>query len=76
MFLHRRQDTEIALYALGVVIADVVLYHLNQFFLAGEAFAVITLTFEDTPETLHRAVVMQCATRDMLCVIFAFSSLW
>ena len=41
MLLHRRQDAEIALYAPGVVVADVILYHLEQLFLTGKALALI-----------------------------------
>ena len=68
MLLHRRQDAEIALYAPGVVIADVALYHLDQFFLAGEALAVVTFSFQDAPEALHRAVVNAvCHAGHALC---------
>ena len=73
MVLHRCQDAEIALYAPSVVIADEVLYRLDQFFLAGEALAVITLTFEDTPETLHWAVVdAVCHAGHALCHLCLF----
>ncbi len=57
MFFHRRQDTEISLYTSGVVVAYVGLDHLYKLALAGKASAVIALSFQNTPETLHWAVV-------------------
>ncbi len=57
MLLHWRQDTKISLYTLGVVVAYVGLDHLNKLVFAGKASAVIALSFQNTPEALHWAVV-------------------
>ena len=57
MLLHRREDTEVALNAPVVVITDIILDHIEQFFFGGKAFAVITFLFQDAPEALHRAVI-------------------
>ena len=57
MLFHRREDAEIALNAPVVVVTDVILNHINQFFLGGITFAVIAFPFQDAPEAFHRAVV-------------------
>lgn len=57
MLLHRRQDAQVALDSLRVVIVDVLLNHLGQLTLTGEPPAIIALPFQDTPESLHRAVI-------------------
>ena len=44
MLLEGRKDTQIALHTSVVVVADVMGDHLDQFLLAGEAFAVVTLS--------------------------------
>ena len=57
MLFHGRQDTELALYPASVVIADVILNHIDQSFLAVELLPVVAFPFEDTPEALHGAVI-------------------
>ena len=57
MLFHRRQDTRITLNTSRVVIANILLDHLNKLVLAGEPSAVIAFPFQDAPEALHRAVV-------------------
>ena len=57
MLLHRRQDTQIALHAACVVVADVAFNHLDQLLLAGKTPAIVAFPFQDAPEALHWAVV-------------------
>ena len=57
MLFHRRQDTQIALDTSRVVIANILLDHLDKLVLAGKLSAVIALPFQDAPEAFHRTVV-------------------
>ena len=57
MLFHRRQDAQITLNTSRVVIANILLNHLNKLVLAGEPSAVIAFPFQDAPEALHRAVI-------------------
>ena len=57
MLLHRRQDAEVALQAIEVVVANIVFDHLYQAIPTCKAFAVISFAFENTPESFHRTVV-------------------
>lgn len=57
MLFHGRQDTELALYSASVVIADEILNHIDQSFLAVEPLTVVAFPLEDTPEALHGAIV-------------------
>ena len=43
VLLHRRQHAQVALYSPGVVVVDIVLNHLDKFFLTGKSSAVVTL---------------------------------
>ena len=63
MLFHRRQDAQITLNTSRVVIANILLDHLNKRVLAREPSAVIAFPFQDAPEApeaLHRAVVNAC----------------
>ena len=57
MLFHRRQHAQITLNTSCVVIANILLDHLNKLVLADEPSAVIAFPFQDAPEALHRAVV-------------------
>ena len=57
MLFHGRQDTELALHSARVVIADEILNHIDQSFLAVEPLTVVAFPLEDTPEALHGAIV-------------------
>lgn len=57
MLFHRRQDAQIALDTSRVVIANILLDHLNKLVLADEPSAVIAFPFQDAPEALHRTIV-------------------
>lgn len=57
MLFHRRQDAQITLDTSRVVIANILLDHLDKLVLAGEPSAVIAFPFQDAPEALHRAVI-------------------
>ena len=54
---HRHQDTQIALDTSRVVIANILLDHLDKFVLAGKPSAVIAFPLQNAPEALHRTVV-------------------
>ena len=41
MLFHRRQNAQVALHSSGIVIADVMLNHLDEFLLTGKTPAVI-----------------------------------
>ena len=57
MLFHRRQDAQIALDTSRVVIANILLDHLDKLVLAGKPSAVIAFPFQNTPEALHRTVI-------------------
>ena len=57
MLFHRRQDTQIVLDTSRVVIANILLDHLDKLVLAGKPSAVIAFPFQNTPEALHRTVI-------------------
>lgn len=57
VLLHRRQHAQIALYPAVVVVGDVILNHGNNIFPAREAFTIVPFSFENTPESFHRAIV-------------------
>ena len=61
MFLHRRQNAEVSLQALKVVITNVVLNHLHQALFIRKPFSVIAFALEDSPESLHRTVIYALA---------------
>ena len=57
MLFHRRQDAQIALDTACIVIANILLDHLDKLTFAGEASAVIAFPFQNAPEALHRTVI-------------------
>ena len=57
MLFHRCEDAEVALNAPIIIVMNIILDHVDQFFLAGKALAVITFPFQDAPKTLHWTVV-------------------
>ena len=57
MLFHRHQDTQIALDTSRVVIANILLDHLDKLVLAGKPSAVIAFPLQNAPEALHRAVI-------------------
>ena len=57
MLFHRRQDAQIALDTSRVVIANILLDHLDKLVLTGETPAVIAFPLQNTPEALHRTVI-------------------
>ena len=68
VLFHRRNNTQIALHPLSVVIVNVIPNHLNKFLLGSKSFAVIFLALQNTPEALHRAIVNATGyTRHALC---------
>ena len=57
VFFHRCQYTQVALYAAVVVVSDIVLNHGNEIVPACKSLAIVSFSLEDSPETLHWAVV-------------------
>ena len=57
MLFHRRQDAQIALDTSRVVIANILLDHLDELVLAGETPAIIAFPLQNAPEALHRAII-------------------
>ena len=57
VLFHRRQDAQIALDTSRVVIANILLDHLDELVLAGETPAIIAFPLQNAPEALHRTVV-------------------
>ena len=57
MLFHRRQDAQIALDTSRVVIANILLDHLDELVLAGETPAIIAFPLQNTPEALHRTII-------------------
>ena len=57
VLFHRRQDAQITLNTSRVVIANILLDHLNKLVLADEPSAVIAFPFQNAPEALHRVVI-------------------
>ena len=52
-----RQNTEIVLNQLSVVVGNIILNHLNQRFFRGKSPAIAMLPLEDPPEAFHGAVI-------------------
>ena len=57
MLLKGRKNTQVALHATIVVIADVIGDHLDQFLFAGKTLSIITFALQNAPEPFHRPVV-------------------
>ena len=57
MFFHWCEDTQAPLHTTRIVVADIVLDHLDEFSLAGETTAIVAFSFQDAPEGLHWAIV-------------------
>ena len=60
MLFHRRQNTQVALHSSGIVIADVMINHLDEFLHTGKTPTVIAfplrkhITFEDMSRFLRK----------------------
>ena len=68
MSLHRCLDEQTVLVTAVVIVINVIFNGGNQLFPAGECLSVIAFTFQDSPESLHRAVVNAAAnTGHTLC---------
>ena len=76
MLLKGREYAQIALHSSIVVVGDVVGDHLNKFLFACKSLAIVALTFQNAPDPPIGPLSMHLATRDILCVIPAFSNLW
>jgi len=61
MVCARCHDIKFALQTLVVVVPNIVLDHLNQFFSVRERPPVVALAFQDTPETFHWSVIYAMA---------------
>ena len=57
MFLNRSQHSESSLISFVVVVIYIVLDHRYELFTATEAFAIVTLSLKDPPESFHRTIV-------------------
>ena len=57
MLLHGREDAQISLYTMVVVVTNIILNHIDQLFLGGKTLTVVAFSFQDTPESLHRPIV-------------------
>ena len=57
MFLHRCQDPQITLNPAIVVVGNIVFNHIHEIISTCEPSAVVSLAFENAPESLHRSIV-------------------
>ena len=57
MLLHGRQNVQIPLKSLMVIIVDVVLDHSDKFFSVSETSSIVTFSFQNAPEPFHRSVI-------------------
>ena len=57
MLLHGCENTKVPLYSSGIVITNIIIDHIGQFFFAGKAFAIVALPFQNAPKAFHRPVV-------------------
>lgn len=57
VFLHRRQNAEVALHPACIVVVDIALNHADQLLSARKTPAVVTFAFQNAPESLHWSVV-------------------
>ena len=70
MLLHRCQDTEVSLYAASVVVVDIMLNHLDQRLLTDKAVCHNNIPASGYPQKPSIGPLsMQCAIRDILCII-------
>ena len=57
MLLHRREDAEVALNTVVVVVTDVIVNHIDQFFFGDKPLAVVPFPFQNAPKAFHWTVV-------------------
>ena len=57
MFLDRSQRSESSLVSFVVVVIDIVFNHGYKLFAAAEAFAIVSFSLKDPPESFHRTVI-------------------
>ena len=57
MFFHRRKNAQITLNPTSIVVVDILGDHLDELLFAGKTPAIISLSFQNAPEALHRAIV-------------------
>ncbi len=57
VFLHRRQNAEVALHPACIVVVDIALNHADQLLSARKTPGVVTFAFQNAPESLHWSVV-------------------
>ena len=76
MLFEGREYAQIALHSSIVVVADVVGDHLDKFLFACKSLAVVALTLQNAQKPSIGPLSMHLDTRDILCVIPAFSNLW
>ena len=57
MLFHRRQNAEVTLESLCIVVVDVVFNHLYESLPVCESLPIVAFPFQNSPEALHRAVI-------------------
>ena len=57
MLFHRRQNAEVTLESLCIVVVDVVFNHLYESLPVCESLPIVAFPFQNTPEALHWAIV-------------------
>ena len=57
MLFKRCENTQTSLQSPGIIVENIIIDHSHQGFPAGNAFAILTLTLQATPEALHRPIV-------------------
>ena len=57
MFFHRRKNAKITLNPTSVIVMDILGDHLDELLFTGKTPAIISLSFQNAPEALHRAIV-------------------
>ena len=57
MLFHRRQNAEVPLDSVCIVVVDVVFNHLYESFPVCESLPVVAFPLQNSPEALHRAVI-------------------
>lgn len=57
VLFHWRNNTQITLHALGIVIVNIIPNLLNKLLLGSKPLTVISLTLQNAPEAIHRSIV-------------------
>ncbi len=72
MIFDWRHNVQFSLYTFGCVVSHIFFDCQKKIFFRPELMSIVHLSFHNSPEAFHRAVINTMRTLDILCVILAF----